>query len=231
MDWLGCETDVSDQSTLPLFAESTHSACNEDFPDREDRMAHIISPCQPFDPSLGNHQLAIDSDQPRNNEREFWPAVLDCGGNESWPFDYTSNQGFRKIKLPPLREVLEQTMGNTPNIKAGTVKDLIRVLSTPYIPSLSDSLEIGVLPTITFLGDLVKTYFAEFHPSFSIIHIPTWQIEKCPTALLAAIACIGATYSTADGSQEVASILAEISQRSLFWMVGVLFCHLEFQVI
>lgn len=51
----------------------------------------------------------------------------------------------------------------------------------------------------------------------NVIHVPTWKIENCPTALLASMACIGATYSPAEGSSEVAVLLAEITQRALFW--------------
>jgi hypothetical protein len=116
---------------------------------------------------------------------------------------------------------LEQTVGHLPAIQTSTVKDLIRVLSAPLIPSLNDSPALEALPAVAFLGQLVKIYFAEFHPALSIVHVPTWRIEKCPSALLAAMACIGATYSTAKGSQEVAALLAEITQRALFWMVNM----------
>ena len=75
------------------------------------------------------------------------------------------------------------------------------------------------MPAVSFLGGFIKVYFAEFHPVLPVIHIPTWRIERCPTALLAAMACLGATYSTNDGSQEVSALLAEITQRALFWMV------------
>src|SRR4051794_16043918 len=143
-----------------------------------------------------------------------------------WPFDYASNKGFRKIKLPPLREIMEQTVGlGLPDVQTSTVKDLIRVLSAPLIPSLNDSPALEALPAVAFLSQLVTTYFAEFHPALPIVHVPTWRIERCPSALLAAMACIGATYSTAEGSQEIAALLAEITQRTLFWMVSGSFFH------
>jgi hypothetical protein len=216
MDWLGCETDVS-----PPVSGDMQTFCNDEPFNRDGLVPQPISTDQPVTPILGAEQPQLNPDSSEKNEHESWPGILDRGGNESWPFDYTSNKGFRKIQLPPLREVLEQTMGNIPTTKSGTAKNLVKVLSTPFIPSLSDSTGLEMLPTITFLGELVKTYFAEFHPAFSIIHLPTWRIEKCPAALLAAMACIGASYATAEGTQKVAPILAEITQRSLFWMVCI----------
>lgn len=225
MDWLGCETDVS-----PPVSGDMQIFCNDEPFNRDGLVPQPISIDQPFTPILGAEQPQLNPDNSDKNEHESWPGILDRGGNESWPFDYTSNKGFRKIQLPPLREVLEQTMGNIPTTKSGTAKDLVKVLSNPFIPSLNDSAGLEVLPTITFLGELVKTYFAEFHPAFSIVHLPTWRIEKCPAALVAAMACIGASYSTAEGTQRVAPILAEITQRSLFWMVCIP-CDFEYPII
>lgn len=221
MDWLGCETDSSDQQTLPpMSGGETQPLYSEDSPTRADAMAPIsIEQIAPAQVTSGQPNTG---DGPQEKEdKTTWPGVLDRGGNEMWPFDYTSNKGYRKIRLPPLREILEQTVGHLPAIQTSTVKDLIRVLSAPVIPSLNDSPALEALPAVAFLGQLVKTYFAEFHPALSIIHVPTWRIEKCPSALLAAMACIGATYSTAEGSQEIAALLAEITQRTLFWMVSL----------
>lgn len=224
MDWLGCEADASDQHILPpMSGPNTHPAYDENSPSRADMMPRTMSIEQLAPaPIVAEQAQSVTVSRDKDKEdKTTWPDVLDRGGNEFWPFDYASNKGFRKIKLPPLREILEQTVGHLPAIQTSTVKDLIRVLSAPLIPSLNDSPALEALPAVAFLGQLVKTYFAEFHPALSIIHLPTWRIEKCPNALLAAMACIGATYSTAEGSQEVAALLAEITQRTLFWMVGL----------
>lgn len=219
MDWLGCETDFSDQNTLPpLSGGDIQTLYDDNSSCRDEIVQRTLSDTghPPTETSNINESTEVARDQ----DKSTWPAVLDRGGNEMWPFDYASNKGFRKIKLPPLREILEQTVGHLPAIKTSTVKDLIRVLSTPLIPSLNESPALEALPAVAFLGQLVKTYFAEFHSTLPIVHVPTWKIEKCPSSLLAAMACIGATYSTAEGSQEVAALLAEITQRSLFWMVS-----------
>ncbi|KAJ6083052.1 hypothetical protein N7467_007187 [Penicillium canescens] len=217
MDWLGCETDFSDQHTVPPLSEEAH-VYPEVSPSREDLMTRTMSTRQPQPVPMEIEQQPAPS-FPEKDDKTTWPGVLDHGGNEMWPFDYASNKGFRKIKLPPLREIMEQTVGlGLPDVQTSTVKDLIRVLSAPLIPSLNDSPALEALPAVAFLGQLVTTYFAEFHPALPIVHVPTWRIERCPSALLAAMACIGATYSTAEGSQGIAALLAEITQRTLFWM-------------
>ncbi|KAI1360193.1 hypothetical protein F5Y08DRAFT_317903 [Xylaria arbuscula] len=225
MDWLGCETETSDAMTaspgrpvdfhqaqhLPsgITGQPTQSLTNL-LP-----TGSLLGAKSTQNAAQATGYLATRKDQ---ESTDTWPHVLDRGGNDSWPFDYTSNKGFRKITLPPLRQVLEQTVGDRPAIESTTLMDLIKVLSCPQIPCFNDSPALEALPAVSFLGEFVKIYFAEFHPVAPVIHKPTWRIEKCQTALLAAMACIGATYSTADGSQEVAALLAEITQRALFWM-------------
>lgn len=160
-----------------------------------------------------------DSNQKETENSQNWPGVLDRGGNETWPFDYTSNKGFRRIELPPLKQILEQTVASRPTIQKTILGDLINVLSVPQIPSLNDTPALEAMPAVAFLGKFTRLYFSEFHDVFPIIHVPTWRIEKCATPLLAAMACLGATYSTAEGSTEVSALFAEITQRALFWTV------------
>lgn len=218
IDWLGCETDLSDRQTLPpdeLTPDDTHTSETSQQVGIGINMVNDTSLVLDICRSYQTAQPSNDRDG-----KETWPGVLDRGGNEAWPFDYTSNKGFRRIKLPPLRQVLEQTVGNRPAIEKSTLMDLIKILSAPQIPLLNDGPSLEALPAVTFLGQFIKIYFAEFHPVLPVIHKPTWRIEKCSTALLAAMACIGATYSTAEGSQEVSALLAEITQRALFWIVS-----------
>jgi len=232
MDWLGCDTNFSDAQTsqsldLHMHTPSTYGDLQQMHAETvpQDDFSHDVASCGPAQHAPLNidrptNQQPVASD---NDNQATWPHVLDRGGNEMWPFDYASNRGFRRIKLPPLRQVLEDTVGHRPAIEKSTLKDLIKVLSAPQIPSFNDSPALEALPAVSFLTKLVKIYFAEFHPVLSVIHVPTWGIENCPTALLAAMASFGATYSTAEGSQEVAALLAEITQRALFWMVRLTF--------
>lgn len=218
MDWLGCETEWSDRQSLPsevLSISDVTRSTEETMSSKPNMTTGAVQN------SEGEFRAVLPGILDRGGKqiKETWPGVLDRGGNEAWPFDYTSNKGFRKIKLPPLRQILEQTVGNRPAIEKTTLMDLIKILSAPQIPSLNDSPALEALPAVAFLSQFVKIFFAEFHSVQPIIHVPTWRIEKCPTALLAAMACIGATYSTAPCSEEVAALLAEITQRALFWMV------------
>lgn len=226
IDWVSCETDVSDRQTLPpddLPSErlSTHTCMHQRRNESISENGSITStPSSHGFSKVFHPRYPVDIPEITDVDgTETWPGILDKGGNETWPFDYTSNKGFRKIRLPPLRQILEQTVGDRPAIEKTTLMDLIKVLSAPYIPSLNDSPALEALPAVLFLNQFVKIFFAEFHTVLPVLHMPTWRIEKCPTALLAAVACIGATYSTAEGSSEVSALLAEITQRALFWMV------------
>jgi hypothetical protein len=228
-DWLGAAADYSDRQTLDsihLPSESPYDLDNR--PAIEEASAASIATPVPQVDGTSVRAEGVSNQQTRSD----WPHSLDKGGNESWPFDYTSNKGYRKIKLPPLRQVLEQTVGHRPVIDRTTLLDLIRIFGSPFIPVcppishsnailttqvLNDSPAPEALPAVNFLTKLVKVYYEEFHPVINVIHLPTWKIEECPTALLASMACLGATYSSADGSSDVAVLLAEITQRALFW--------------
>lgn len=220
---LGCDTEPSEGVSPGIsLGRSSHKAADQ--PRLDELTAYSEEMTSPITHLEGEEldQRAERQHQKRRyaDSEESWPAVLDRGGNETWPFDYTSNKGFRRITLPPLKEVLEQTVASRPHIQKNILGDLIKVLSAPQIPSFNDTPALEAMPAVAFLGEFTRVYFAEFHNFLPVIHVPTWRIERCPTALLAAIACIGATYSTAEGSGEVSALLAEITQRALFWMVS-----------
>lgn len=224
---LGCDTEpelgspgISLDASAPQGSERTQTNVLSIYSGEENSSRTFVGssggPLPSYDQVQQNGQ-----DGPKHVEnKEYWPGVLDQGGNETWPFDYTSNKGFRRIKLPPLKEVLEQTVACRPSIQKSILGDLIKVLSGPQIPSLNDTPALEAMPAVAFLGEFTRVYFAEFHNFCPVIHTPTWRIEKCPTPLLAAMACIGATYSSAEGSSELSALFAEITQRALFWTVS-----------
>lgn len=238
IDWLGSLSELSDRQTLPPEDLPSENLPFENLPTSTDVRQAGVGAISSMDRAMAPTFAVPDMDRPyKANQTSIdipsilapdpqgtWPEILDHGGNETWPFDYASNKGFRRIKLPPLRQVLEQTVGDRPAIEKTTLMDLIKILSAPHIPLLNDSPTPEALPAVAFLGQFMKVFFAEFHAVLPIIHLPSWRIEKCPTALLAAMACIGAIYSTAEGSPDVATLLAEITQRALFWMVCMTFC-------
>lgn len=130
-DWLGAAADYSDRQTLGsvhLPSESPYDLNTR--PLMEDGPVTSIN--TPAAQLIGNDTRG-DRGSNKDNGSD-WPHSLDKGGNESWPFDYTSNKGYRKIKLPPLRQVLEQTVGHRPVIEKATLLDLIGIFGSPYIP-------------------------------------------------------------------------------------------------
>ncbi|KAF1817166.1 hypothetical protein P152DRAFT_478193 [Eremomyces bilateralis CBS 781.70] len=63
---------------------------------------------------------------------------------------------------------------------------------------------------------MVTIYFAEFYPGLPVMHQATWNIAKCPTHLIAALACLGSTkYHRKKGLDAESSMLAEICFRHL----------------
>lgn len=130
-DWLGAAADYSDRQTLGsahLPSESPYEL--DPRPLHEDgSIGSIATPAASLRGNNTNSDTAAHKDGGSD-----WPHALDKGGNESWPFDYTSNKGYRKIKLPPLRQVLQQTVGHRPVIDRATLLDLIGIFGSPYIP-------------------------------------------------------------------------------------------------
>ena len=106
MDWLGCETETSDAMTNALPGRPGDLHESQHLP------AGITgSPTQSLTNLLptgsltgtGSTQGIAQASNRDQDTRDTWPHVLDRGGNDSWPFDYTSNKGSRKITLPPLQ--------------------------------------------------------------------------------------------------------------------------------
>lgn len=98
--------------------------------------------------------------------------------------------------------------------EADLLEGISAVLSNETLPT-----EIS-LPqhstAILHLEKLINIYFAEFHFNLPAIHKPTWDIMKCPTYLVAALACLGATsYHKKGGLDDESSLLAEICSRHL----------------
>ncbi|ETN36250.1 uncharacterized protein HMPREF1541_08527 [Cyphellophora europaea CBS 101466] len=213
-DWLGATADYSDRQTLGSVHLPSESPYDLDFRQPRGEIAPGTASTPAVSVPTDGHSADVSAGKDGASD---WPHALDQGGGV-WPFDYTSNRGYRRIRLPPLRQVLEETVGQRPSIEKATLSDLIKILSAPRIPCVNDSPAPEALPAVNFLTKLIRIYFEEFHPVANVIHLPTWRVEDCPTALLAAMACLGATYSTAEGSSEVAVLLAEITQRSLLWM-------------
>lgn len=92
-----------------------------------------------------------------------------------------------------------------------TVTTCIRnALSGPYLPLQMDLL------TLQHLESMISVFFAEFYPGLPVMHRATFDIRKCPTYLIAALACLGSTKQNCKkGLDDTSIMLAEICSQHL----------------
>jgi hypothetical protein len=222
LDWLNFELD-SPESLLIENEPTRGPVMNDDDSMQFSRLpllngtletATHQADARPPDHTAYNQDLSLSLPKPSpsaSNQRR-----------EQWPFDYTAKTDTRKIQLPPLRQILESTVRPKGSINRDTLHSLIELLSSPFLPSLDETLDIHIMPAIVLLKQFLNLYLTEFNSVIPMIYVPTWDISKCPTVLLAAMACIGAGFSDAEGSLELQASLSEISLQTLSWLVSTM---------
>lgn len=222
LDWLNFELDSPDS----LHIESEYVAIEgDDYHENHDqapyqpllssdetREAHSVAP------QLSTHPISA------HNNNCSRPRTHHSGtrtGREQWPFDYSASSNPKKVQLPPLRQILESTVRPKRAIHRATHASLIELLSSPYLPPMDEVLELHTMPAIVLLKQFLNLYLTEFNSVIPMIHVPTWELSTCPSVLLAAMACIGAGFSDAEGSVEMQASLSEISLQTLSWLVSI----------
>ena len=79
--------------------------------------------------------------------------------------------------------------------------------------------DIGDFPDNETLSDFVDLYFENFHPTFPILHKPTFLQGDTPAVLLLSVAAVGATYAE-KSVQPLTIALSELVRRIVTWMVS-----------
>lgn len=222
LDWLNFELDSPDSLRIEPeyvaregddYHETHHQATYQSLlGGNETQEAHPVA-SQLSTNQISNHN-SHDS-RPRTHHSGTRP------GREQWPFDYSASSNPKKVQLPPLRQILESTVRPKRTIHRATHASLIDLLSSPYLPSMDEVLDFHTMPAVVLLKQFLNLYLTEFHSVIPMIHVPTWEFSTCPTVLLAAMACIGAGFSDAEGSVELQGSLSEISLQTLSWLVGI----------
>lgn len=140
---------------------------------------------------------------------------------QQWPFDQNRERFPPRCQLPPLRDILRGSVTSAFGRNMDASEELVQLLSVPYIPRLEQSsYDATSLAAFHLLKEAIDRFFAEFHPILPILHVPTWNLFKCPTVLLASMACIGAMLRDDQDSLEESKAFSEICTRILFWMVN-----------
>lgn len=206
-----------------------------DFQLQEPIMQQESSVMPLIDPNLGNSQgygnnpagLEIHDTGalPVDNSGNF--ATNDNGQSlptsQQWPFDQNRERFPPRCQLPPLRDILHGSVAPVYGRNADTLEELVHLLSAPYIPKPDNSTYGATrLSAFYLLKEAIDRFFADFHPILPILHVPTWSLFKCPTVLLASMACIGAMVRDDQDSFEESKAFSEICTRMIFWLVSSL---------
>jgi hypothetical protein len=141
---------------------------------------------------------------------------------QQWPFEHTRNPETQQCRLPPLRDILHGTVLSNEPDNGVIIKSLIQLMSSPYLPDMDLSLDVGMMSAMELLKNSLELYFSEFHAVLPLVHIPTFQLTKVPTVTLAAMACIGAMYSDDQQGTEQSWSLSEICIQMIAYLVGFL---------
>ena len=95
------------------------------------------------------------------------------------------------------------------------------MLSLIYLAHQSHWLmpDIEDFPDHETLSDFVDLYFEHFHPTFPMLHRPSFSKADTPAVLLLVVAAVGATYADKE-FKPLAVALDELVRRIITWMVG-----------
>ena len=210
VDWLGLELDSPNNvdiqapyqngGTQPAFNQPPISTGMEQALQNRHQQA-IAAQLLPVRSGESNGVLALSAES---------QAVA-----RQWPFDHTINPESQKYRLPPLRDILQDSADN------GTlIKSLIHLMSAPYLPEMDLSHDANMMSAMDLLKNSLDLYFSEFHAVLPLVHVPTFQLTKVPTVTLAAMACIGAMYSDDQQGTEQSWSLSEICIQLIAWLVS-----------
>ncbi|KAH0841023.1 hypothetical protein FOPE_06129 [Fonsecaea pedrosoi] len=138
--------------------------------------------------------------------------------SQQWPFDHTRNPESQRYRLPPLRDILQGTVASSETNNGTTIRSLIQLLSSPYLPEQDLSHDPSMKSAMELLKNSLDLYFAEFHNILPLVHVATFQMTKVPTVTLAAMACIGAMYSDDQQGTEQSWSLSEMCGQMIAWL-------------
>ena len=220
VDWLNLELDSPSTADLPTLSFG---------------QIYLTGGMQPFhmQPSMSRVEdvvqtrthpaMATRFEQIRTQDGASAPANLSESQTAAhqWPFDHTRNPEPQKYRLPPLRDILHGTIPSNGQGNGNTIKSLIQLLSSLYLPEVDFVSDTSMLSALEVLKSSLDLYFTEFHAVLPVIHIPTFNMAKVPTVTLAAMSCIGAMYSDDKHGTEQSWSLSEMCIQMIAWLVSI----------
>lgn len=137
---------------------------------------------------------------------------------QQWPFAHVRESGPSKYQLPPLRQILG-TNAQKKGRETSTIDRLVELLYRERLPDLSETpVDATTLPAINLLRNAIDAYFSKFHDILPVIHVPTWDLTKAPSVLLAAMACIGAMHLDIPDAGDKANALSDACSHMIVWL-------------
>lgn len=136
-----------------------------------------------------------------------------------WPFEQGQETASARCPLPPLREVLQNSLRSSSGTKTAALEGLVQILSEQKLPKPEDVTEPNMAMGIDLLKRLLDVYFSAFQMIQPIFHTPTWSMRDCPTMLLAPMACIGAVLSSEPNSAELSASISDFCAPIITWLV------------
>jgi Fungal specific transcription factor domain len=160
-------------------------------------------------------QLFSNHDTAPTNAPDLDPAHLQIPVQQ-WPFDQIRDSMPHKLRLPPLREVLRGIVGSSEH----QTQSLAKLMSLPYLPRPHESQEPETFAAMQLLERALDRYFSDFHSILPLIHVPSWDMYKAPTVLLAAMASIGSMTVDERDFRQLSWCFSEICLQMIIWLVS-----------
>lgn len=231
-DWMGWETDDFLPSANPQVSGLTTSGTLESVD---------------YSATLGTHPFPGTSNVgSRPNEPSvLWPAYYQNRANEVLashaacsvdsaagvvPENPTGKPGlldkrktsvsFAELESTDMEILDAENYGHTPSLPASKYDEIRRsVKEICTLQNISESLKISLFPAPSVFHAFIQLYFEYFEKLFPIIHLPSFQPEKCHWVELLALATIGCRYSKSGGARRCVQALSEIFRLAVFHTV------------
>jgi hypothetical protein len=139
--------------------------------------------------------------------------------SQPWPFEQSHDAMPSTLQLPPLRDMLRGS-GRAHSLGKTTMEAVAQLLSGPFLPNVDDlSDDFNATAAFHLLRRAVDSFFSHFNSILPIVHVPTWDMFSTPTALIAAMACIGSIFVDSSDAWENSLLLSEICSCVIGWLV------------
>jgi hypothetical protein len=147
---------------------------------------------------------------------------------DSWFMKWTPGTNENLVSFPDMSnvqpEILEyEDFGHVDAFDQRTYDDLNVYLGRCTLGQTFRAFQHSVLPPIEVMNCFVQLYFEKFHPSFPLLHKPSFNTSTKPSILALAVAATGCRHSKAPSAENCAIALQELLRRAIKTTVSSLY--------